>query len=72
MPLAQGNGEGLIVQRLRLAMDEEEVSINELARRTGIARPQISSYVNGRVTPGWRNLARMAIALGRPASWFLP
>lgn len=52
-------------------MEEAEVSINELARRTGMKRQQISTYVNGVVTPRWQNLHRIARALERPVSWFI-
>jgi transcriptional regulator with XRE-family HTH domain len=73
MPLAQNGDPDLdLGNRIRLAMEEEDVSINELARRTGMRRQQVSQYVNGHVTPGLRNLRRMAIALGRPPHWFIP
>ena len=40
------------------------LTLDELARRSGIARPNLIAYEKGRVTPGVDALARLARALG--------
>lgn len=49
---------------VREQMREQGVSQGELARRMGFARPVVSRYLNGEVTPGADMIEKFLAALG--------
>ncbi len=59
-------------RRLHSASVKKGWSQSELARRSGIARDAISTYIRGKSLPTPPNLAALAKALGVPAEELLP
>ena len=51
-------------RRLRKLMHHKNLSQYDLARLTGLSQTQISSYVTGKVTPGFYAVDKIADALG--------
>jgi len=58
-----------IIDAIRHAMDEDGVTVSELARRAGKTRPQVSQWLHRRKQPSAQALEDMAEALGR--RWIL-
>ena len=61
----QGDQLGARIRELRLAAGLTQA---ELARRTGIHRPNIARVEAGRHTPSLETLSRIAVAIGIPTS----
>lgn len=59
-----------IGERIKVVMDAQKVSQNELERRTGIDRGHISRIINGKVSPTLDTIKRLADALEVPESAF--
>lgn len=51
------------MQRIKQIRTEQDVSLCELARRSGIARPNLWKIETGRISPTTRTLDRIADAL---------
>jgi len=63
--LLDGAGLGARLKELRL---EAGLTQAELARRTGIHRPNIARVEAGRHTPSLETLSRLTVAIGVPAT----
>lgn len=57
--------------RLIEAMRIRDISAAELARRTGLSKPQISMWVNGKVEARQTALGKLGIALNVSESWLM-
>ena len=51
-------------RRLRPLLDAAGITLNHLARQTGIGRGQLNKYDRGTVAPTWPSVLRMAKVLG--------
>lgn len=60
-----------IAERLKKAMDIAQISQTELAKRTGIGKSSISTYLSGSYEPKQKNIYRMALALGVNEAWLM-
>ncbi len=52
-----------IGQRIKIAREEQELSQDELAKKTGIARPNIVRIEKGRHMPSYSTLQKIALTL---------
>lgn len=50
-------------EKMRVIMKTKKITQTELGRKTKIAQPQISAYVNGYYLPDVRNAIKIALAL---------
>jgi len=53
-----------LIQQLREKAERENISISEIARRTGMKQPSISRIFNGKFSPRLDSLNKIAEALG--------
>lgn len=60
-----------IAERLKKAMDAAQMTQTELAKRTGIGKSSISTYLSGSYEPKQKNIYRMALALGVNEAWLM-
>lgn len=60
-----------IAERLKKAMDTVQMTQTELAKRTGIGKSSISTYLSGSYEPKQKNIYRMALALGVNEAWLM-
>ena len=51
-------------QNLEYLLQQNRMSQNELAQRTGLTQASISRYVSGRQAPGFRAIVNIAAVLG--------
>lgn len=56
-------------QRLKKAMEQEQMSQSELSKVTGLGKSSISQYVSGKNIPSNSNLKVIASALNISAEW---
>ena len=56
-------------QRLKKAMEQEQMSQSELSKNTGLGKSSISQYVSGKNIPSNSNLKVIASALNVSAEW---
>lgn len=56
-------------ERLVVKLKEQEISGSELARRSGVSKQSISSYLLGERKPAWENLRALAKALKVSPEW---
>ncbi|MCQ2430381.1 MAG: helix-turn-helix domain-containing protein [Clostridia bacterium] len=57
--------------RLRQAMENSGLRANQVADRTGLSKARISQYVNGRYTPKWDGICRLAEVLSVSPAWLM-
>ena len=57
--------------RLRQAMENSGLRANQVAERTGLSKARISQYVNGRYTPKWDGICRLAEVLSVSPAWLM-
>lgn len=60
-----------IAERLRKAMENSNISQTELAKRTGIGKSSISTYLAGSYEPKQKNIYRMAQVLNVNEAWLM-
>ena len=60
-----------IAERLKRAMEAAKMTQTELAKRTGIGKSSISTYLSGSYEPKQKNIYRMALALGVNEAWLM-
>lgn len=60
-----------IAERLKRAMEAVQMTQTELAKRTGIGKSSISTYLSGSYEPKQKNIYRMALALGVNEAWLM-
>lgn len=60
-----------IAERLRKAMENSNISQTELAKRTGIGKSSISTYLAGSYEPKQKNIYRMAQVLDVNEAWLM-
>ena len=58
-------------ERLKLALEDKQLRQADLAKRTGIDRSMISSYLSGRYKPSSDNIHKIAVALDISEGWLL-
>lgn len=60
-----------IAERLKMAMENSNISQTELAKRTGIGKSSISTYLAGNYEPKQKNIYRMAQVLNVNEAWLM-
>lgn len=60
-----------VKDRLKKALDLKGWTANELAKRSGVGKGQISRYLHGQVIPKQSKVGALADALGVSPSWLL-
>lgn len=60
-----------IAERLKRAMENSNISQTELAKRTGIGKSSISTYLAGSYEPKQKNIYRMAQVLNVNEAWLM-
>jgi transcriptional regulator with XRE-family HTH domain len=58
-------------EKLRVTMQELNISQRQLVSMTGIGKSSISQYINGRNTPNEIRQRHIALSLGLPEDYFL-
>ena len=51
------------------AVNRKGISYGQLAQQTGVSKASLSLYGNGKSTPGWESLQKIAAALEVTATW---
>lgn len=70
-PVSDQLDRALVGENITRAMQTHQVSMRELAKRSGIDRRDLRRYTQGRSMPTVHNLARIASGFGLPVTWFL-
>lgn len=60
-----------IAERLKEAQLAADIKTEELAKITGISMRLVQKHRAGTNSPSYDSLARYAVALNKPVSWFL-
>lgn len=60
-----------LIRRLKVMMNQREITAAELSRRSGIRASSISDYLNGKYEPKQDNIDKMAHALNVTPAWLM-
>lgn len=63
--------DNILGQRLQQALEKQHMKAIELARKSGVSRGIISSYISGRWKAKQTNIMRMAKALNVSEAWLM-
>jgi transcriptional regulator with XRE-family HTH domain len=58
-----------LADRLRRALRVSDVSVQEMSEYLGVSRGAVSTWINGRITPGRQTLRLFALRTGFPFEW---
>jgi transcriptional regulator with XRE-family HTH domain len=69
IPVATAGPEWDTADRMRKALREAGIGVQEMADHLGVARNTVSSWINGRIEPDKRTLLLWASYTGVPYEW---
>lgn len=65
------NDKNSIGEKIRKAIKEAGLTQQNLADKLGITNPVVNVWIQGRRIPNIENLKKIAVATGKPYSWFI-
>ena len=65
------NNKNSIGEKIRKAIKEAGLTQQNLADKLGITNPVVNVWIQGRRIPNIENLKKIAVATGKPYSWFI-